>query len=139
MAETLKYSFLALALILCSCKTRVSDECQEYFQTLQKEFTFNESTGLYQIRPVGRSEAAFVLDLQHRRKNCFMSLGKKEVLELFGVPSRKYISPISERYYYYMTSSCESDFDRNCESLEVQFGADGQFRSADIVVVTTYN
>ncbi len=120
----IKYFFLILSfLILTNCHSSKllsgRSECQEFYNYVKSNWSKNKD---YTFRIKGnpdywRSEIHENLF----KESCILKLSKKQIIELFGEPSKRYVFPESELFIYCLTRDCLSTLQASRRELVVTF------------------
>lgn len=99
------FPFFIVVVLFSNCNsntTKLSTECQQFESFIKSVWRFNDSTFTYYFK--GNPEWWY--DIKYFDESCLMGRSKKEIVKLFGSPSKEFKFINKEYITYCMEESC---------------------------------
>ncbi|MCB0539789.1 MAG: hypothetical protein KDE33_19900 [Bacteroidetes bacterium] len=109
-------------------KNMGSSECQEFASLINDLWRFNDSTSTYYFK--GNPE--FWYDSKYFVEPCLMGKRKKEIIRMFGTPSKDFKFIDFEYLTYCMEESCLRTIKSEGKQIRFFFDSDGLVNQATI-------
>ncbi len=100
---------LIFTAFLASCNDKIVikiDECEEYYRFIKKTWAI-DSNNIYYFK----GYPDYWKGEQHKiciKEKCIMGLTKKEIIALFGTPTKEYKFKYIDGFYYCMDPKCRN-------------------------------
>ncbi len=124
LKASFKHLVLVFVLIICSCNAKiknVSSECKAFATLIKNEWTFNKSTSTYYFK--GNPE--FWYDSKYFVESCLMGKTRKDIIEMFGTPSKDFKFVKFSYITYCMEESCLQTVKSDGMQIKVFFDSTG--------------
>lgn len=121
---TFKHLGLAFVLLACSCNSKIkyaSSECQAFATLINNEWAFNKSTSIYYFK--GNPE--FWYDSRYFVESCLMGKTRKDIIKMFGTPSKDFKFVKFSYITYCMEESCLQTVKSDGMQIRVFFDSTG--------------
>lgn len=97
---------MILAIVSCSCSIWKVDECKSYRKMIQVNW-LHDSVGIYYFKGHAYPTEWERKDYQkYFKENCLIGVPQKEIIKLFGVPTKTHSDTVMNLYIYCMDSTC---------------------------------
>lgn len=86
----------------CTNTKRLSSECKDYVSFIKGVWQYNDSTSTYNFR--GNPE--FWFETNYIIESCLKGKSKKEIIKIFGTPSKEFKFINYHHFYYCIDEEC---------------------------------
>jgi len=127
----MKYNYIVIltcVLILGACSTKINEpnsECKEYLYLLKSKWKFNNSTSTYFFE--GNPE--YWYEPKYMVEPCLVGKSKKEIIKIFGNPSKNFVFTSFEYLVYCIDDSCLDTFKERGKRISFFFNIEGKLEA----------